>query len=121
MAVCLGAWREERRKKNPNAERTQGTEFTEKKETLDVEIEEEEEQAKDDKEGGAVDTATRKAAEGADKGSGNGLEAGLFAEHVKGADGSVAGKGAAENGDFIMNPDGEIVALAPHAYGSQGQ
>jgi hypothetical protein len=89
--------------------------------TLDEEIEEEEEQTNDDEDGGAVDAAARKAAEGTDKGSGDGSEAGVFAVNVEGADGRVAGKGASKNRNFIMNPDGEIVAIAPDARGAQGQ
>jgi hypothetical protein len=119
IEVCLGACGKERTRKKPNTEDTGGTEFAEKRKQSDVEIEEEEKQAKDDEEGGAVDAAAREAAEGADKGSRNGSETGFIAENVERADRSVAGKGAAKNGDFIMNPNGEIVAVAPHPSGAQ--
>jgi hypothetical protein len=88
-------------------------EFTETIKPSDEEIEKEEEQANDDEDDGAVGRAVREAAERADKGSGDRFEAGLFTENVKRASGRVAGKGAAKNGNFIVNPDGEIIPMAP--------
>jgi hypothetical protein len=121
MAVCLGAQSKVRMKKKPNTERTEGPEFTQKIKPSDEEVEKEEEQTNEDENGGAVGAAAREAAERADKGSGDSSEAGLFTENVKRASGRVAGKGAAKNGNFIVNPDGEIIPMAPHTNGAQCQ
>src|SRR5216683_976627 len=57
-------------------------------------------------------------AKGADERSRDGFEAGFLADAVERADGGIAGEIAAKEGDFVVNPDGEIVAVAPHERGA---
>src|SRR6266699_2254069 len=57
-------------------------------------------------------------AKGADESSRDGFEAGFLADAVERADGGIAGEVAAKDGDFVVNPDGEIVAVAPHEGGA---
>jgi hypothetical protein len=116
--VCLGEagrWLEE---KELNTEITEFAEFTEKKKPSNKEIENEEEQADQKKYGAAIDGTARKAAQRVEKGSGDGFEAGFFADGVERAGGGIAGEVAAENGNLILDPYGKFAALAPHECGS---
>src|SRR6267154_6622858 len=93
-------------------------ENTEKRKSSYEKIEEEEKEAENKQDGGAVDAAARKARDGAQEGTGDGLEAGLFADGVERAGRRVAGEIAAEKGEFIVEPHGEIAAAAPHERGT---
>jgi hypothetical protein len=117
IAVCLGERKKELTKKGKerlNTEIAEATECTEKKKPSNKQIENEEKQANQKKYGAAIEAAAREAAQRADKGSGDGFETRFFAEAVERADGSVSREIAPEDGNFVMNPDGEVVAVAPH-------
>jgi len=78
MSVCLGEaerWPEE---KELNTEITEFAEFTEKKNPSNKEIENKKKETDEEKNGAGIDAAAREAAQGADKGSGDGFEAGIL-------------------------------------------
>src|ERR1700674_2383979 len=103
-----------KRKERLNTEIAEATECAEKKKPSNKQIENEEKQANQKKYGAAIEAAAREAAQRANKGSGDGFETRFFADAVERADRSVAREIAPEDGNFVMNPDGEVVAVAPH-------
>jgi hypothetical protein len=84
----------------------------------DEEIKKDEEEAEKEKEGAAIKTAAREAADGADHQSRDGLEARIFARDIEGTDDGIAGEVPAEDREFILKIDEEIVAMAPDEYGT---
>jgi len=85
---------------------------------LDKEIQKKKEQTDQEKNGAAVDAAARETAKGADESSRDGFEAGFLADAVERADGGIAGEVSSKEGDFVVNPNGKIVAVAPHEGGA---
>jgi hypothetical protein len=86
----------------------------------DEEIEEDEEEAEKEKDGAAIKAAARKAADGADHGSRDSLEARIFARDIEGTDDGIAGEVAPEDREFILKIDEEIAAMAPNERGTHG-
>jgi len=125
MAVCLGEaerWPEEK-ELNTEIKEFAPTEsgqapFTEKKKPSDKEIENKKKETDEEKNGAGIDAAARKTAQGADKGSGDGFEAGFFADGVERTDGRIAGEVSAENGNLILDPYGKFAAVAPQERGT---
>jgi hypothetical protein len=119
-----GKWKSEKRNSKYETGKSLwkelNTEFTEKKKASNKEIQQEQKQAEEEKRGAGIDAAAREATEGADKRSRDGFKAGFLAEHVKRANGGIAGEGAAEDGNLVMNPNGKVPAIAPHQCGAHG-
>src|SRR5260370_2624363 len=80
----------------------------------DKEIQDEEQEPEEEKDGGAVDAATRESRDRAHERDRYGLETGLPADGIERACRRVAGEIAAEKGKFILKPHEEIAAAAPH-------
>jgi hypothetical protein len=85
---------------------------------LNEEIEGEEEEADQKKQGAAIETAAGEEGDGADEGSGDGFETRFFADGVEGTDGGVTGKVATEKRKLILEPNEEISTSAPHKCGA---
>jgi hypothetical protein len=114
MRVCLGEAEKWPKEKGLNTEITEFAEFTEKKKPSDKEIENKKQETEEEKNGAGIDAAARKAAQRADKGSGDGFEAGFFADAVERAGRGIAGEVTAENGNLILDPYRKFAAVAPH-------
>jgi hypothetical protein len=80
---------------------------------LDEEVEGEEEEAQDEEKGAEGEAALREAADGVEKAGGDYAETRLGARKIKRSDGFVAGQIAAESGEFIFHPEGELFAVTP--------
>ena len=102
-----------KRKLEKHTER-EGTENAEERLTSDEEIEDEEKETENKKDGRAVNSAAREACYGVKKRNGNGFEAGFLTDRVEGPSRRVAGEIAAEKGKLILEPHEEIAAAAPH-------
>jgi hypothetical protein len=112
-----GNWNRGGKKPPGNGQQRTGTaglrRRPQQKRTLDKEVECEEEEAEDKKEGAEGEAALREAADGMEKAGRDHAEARFRARKVKGADGFVAGKIAAEGGKFIFHPQRDFFAIAP--------
>src|SRR5260370_37168559 len=97
---------------------TEFAEFTEKKNPSNKEIENKKKETDEKKKGAGIDAAARKAAQGADKRSGDSFEAGFSADGVERTDGPIAGEVSAENGNLILDPYRKFAAVAPHECGA---
>ncbi len=82
--------------------------------TSDEEIEDEEKEAEEEKDGWAVDAATREARDGPHEGNRNRPEARFFADGVERSGRRLAGKVAPEKRQLIVEPHGEIGTVTPH-------
>jgi hypothetical protein len=101
-------------------QRSRRTQRARRRKKSDEEIEEDQEEAEKEKDGAAIKAAARKAADGADHRSRDGLEARIFARDIEGTDDGIAGEVAAEDREFILKIDEEIVAMAPNESGTRG-
>ena len=80
---------------------------------LDEKIEEEEKDAEEHENGAAMKMLAVHARERANKTGRNSFENGFFAKTVEGTDGGVARECAAKTVEFIADPNGKIIAIAP--------
>jgi hypothetical protein len=80
---------------------------------LDEEVEGEKEQAEHKKDGSEGKAALRETADGVKEAGGDYAESRFGARKIKRADRFVAGEIAAEGGEFVFHPDGELVAKSP--------
>ena len=90
----------------------------EKWKSSDEEIEGEEKQADQEKDGAAIELAAWEKGDGADERSGNSFETRILADGIERTDRSVTGKVTAKNGELIVEPYKELTASAPHVRGA---
>lgn len=86
---------------------------------LDEEVEDEEEKTEEEKEGSPGEAAAGKLKRGLEEAGGNGEQAGFAAGLVKRTGRNVAGKIAAEGGEFVIDPEDEFAATAPEVAGPE--
>jgi hypothetical protein len=86
---------------------------------LDEEIEDEEEEAEEDKEGRPGETAAGELGDGMKEAGGNDAEARFAAALIEWAGRNVAGEIATEGGELVVNPEGELRAMAPKKEGAE--
>jgi hypothetical protein len=84
-----------------------------RKRELDEEVEGKEEKTQHEEEGARGEAAMRESANGVKKAHGDYAEARFGAREIKRTHGFVAGQIAAEGGEFIFYPEGELFAVAP--------
>jgi hypothetical protein len=85
-----GKWKFEKRNAKLKENKTQRHRERREEKASDEEIEKDEEEAEKEKDGAAIEAAARKAADGADHRSRDGLEARIFARDIEGADDGIA-------------------------------
>src|SRR6266478_3774325 len=117
-SVCPGEVKVALLKKTESNTAYDSPQSAEEGKRLDKEIQNKKEQTDQEKNGAAVDAAARETAKGADERSRDGFEAGFLADAVERADGGIAGEVSSKEGDFVVNPNGKIVAVAPHEGGA---
>src|SRR6266404_3183402 len=92
-----------------------------KRKVSEEKVQQEKKRAEREQRGSAIDTTSRQPGEIADKRSGDGLETGFLAEHVKRADRRIARETAPQDGNLILEPNGKVVAIAPNEQRTRGQ
>ncbi|MGB7726585.1 MAG: hypothetical protein WBL50_01040 [Candidatus Acidiferrum sp.] len=80
---------------------------------LDEEVQEEEEEAEEEEERPPGKAATGELGYGMDEAGGNDTETRFATAFVKWTGGNVAREIAAERGDFVIDPEGELRAMTP--------
>jgi len=95
-----------------------GLESAGKRRISDEEVEDEQKEAEEEKDGGAVDAAARKARDGAHERNWDGFEARFLADGVERSGRRVTRKITTEKGKFVLEPHGEIAAAAPRQPGA---
>jgi hypothetical protein len=86
---------------------------------LNEEVEGEENHAENEKKCAPGEAATGEAAYGMKKSSGDDAEARFGARQIERPDGFKAGEIAAEGGEFVFNPNGKFLAMAPQVNGAK--
>src|SRR6266404_692109 len=92
-----------------------------KRKVSEEKVQQEKKRAEREQRGSAIETTSRQPGEIADKRSGDGLETGFLAEHVKRADRRIARETAPQDGNLILEPNGKVVAIAPNEQRTRGQ
>ena len=88
---------------------------------LDEEVEKEEGDAEEKKEGAEGEAAAGELCDGMEEAHRDDPEPGFAPAEIERADGDVTGKVAAEKGKFAVKPDGEVSAIAPEVEGAQNE
>jgi hypothetical protein len=86
---------------------------------LDEEVEGEEEQAEDEEEGTEGEAALGETADRVEEASGDYAETGFGARKVERPDRFIARQIAAEGGELVLHPGGELVAITPEVQGAE--
>jgi len=92
-----------------------------KRKSSEEKVQQEKHHAEREKRGSAIEAAPRQPRKIADKRRWDCLETGIFAKHVKRPDRRITRETTAQDGNLILKPDGEIVAIAPHQQRTHGQ